>query len=390
MQVFNSMKNVFKILKLKAPQSLHIFIILLILVLVISGKYLFTKFTHGNTPKVQAEISAILATSKISEQSKLYRQLIGKVGPAEAQEDLYRSGLPFNGQTHLLNHIVGDFLYEKYGTAGLPQCKDYFLSSCYHGFVLHVIGDKGMTGVAETFNECYKLGYKVYVQCAHAIGHGFLANAGYKNLTVALKTCDEAGKTMPYFPVYNCHDGVFMENIWAVHDGKPSLERWVNEKDWLYPCNSKKIDEKYIRACWSNQPSLIYKFSGGDLKKIGDVCLNLKNEEYQEICFDGLARQINPLTTKGKLGAQDLCGMMPGIRWIDHCLVVNATSSFSMGDRMLPYEICGNIREEDKDFCYGKLFGTMKYYTKDKNEFKSLCREVEDKDWRKKCEVIYK
>src|SRR3989344_4473672 len=146
---------------------------------------------------LNSEIVSIKTVRNIDEQVKLYTKLIERVGPEQAQEDLLRSGLPFDGQTHLLNHTVGDYLYLKCGVAGLSQCKVLFLSSCYHGFILHAIADGGMNKVAEVFASCYKEGSTVYIQCTHAIGHGFLANAGYKNLTQALKICDEAISTIP-------------------------------------------------------------------------------------------------------------------------------------------------------------------------------------------------
>ncbi len=351
------------------------------------GGFIFSQFSKERIKVVPGEILAIKATSNLDEQIKLYKALIERVGPAEAQDDLYKSGLPFTGQTHLLNHIVGDYLYEKYGPVGLVQCKEYFLSSCYHGFILHVIGDGGMAKVEDTFNECYKFGSAVYTQCAHAIGHGFLANIGYENLPLALSTCDEAAEKIKNFPVYNCHDGVFMENIWAVHDGAPSPARWVNEKDLLYPCNSKRIEEKYINACWSNQPSLIYQLTKGDLKKVASICFNIENSQYQQTCFNGLARKIHPLARGSVVDTQALCGFMPTTRWSDFCIATNAVSSFSVGDRVVSFEICANIREEGKKDCYNRLMGIMNVYIKDKKEFKSLCSKIKDKTWRKACEI---
>ena len=263
-----------------------------------------------------AEIKGIKTTKNLTEQVKLYKKLIEREGPAKAQEDLYKSGLPFDGETHLLNHTVGDYLYEKYGPAGLSQCKEYFLASCYHGFILHAIASGGMPEVAKTFTYCQAGGLTVLVQCAHAIGHGFLANFGYQNLIKALKTCDEAGGTIPGFIAYNCHDGVFMENVWGVHDGEPSPDRWVNPKDIFYPCNDKRIDDKYVLACWSNQPSLVYQFFKGNVKKVADdLCNKVEDPKYQQMCFDGLARQINPIVAGDSNKTLQMCGLMPDTKW---------------------------------------------------------------------------
>ena len=344
-----------------------------------------TRFQRDNS--VNIEITEIKATQNLDEQVKLYTKLIERVGPEQAQIGLLESGLPFTGQTHLLNHTVGDYLYQKYGPAGLLQCQDYFLSSCYHGFILHAIADGGMQKVAEAFGYCRKEAPAVFSQCAHAIGHGFLANAGYKNLIQALQTCDQAVNTMSEFPAFNCYDGVFMENIWAVHDGKPSPDRWVKTNDTQYPCNDKRIDDKYILACWSNQPSLAYQFFQGDIKKVASsVCAKVKKLEYQQMCFDGLARQIHPLTQGQSSKTLELCSLMPSQQWNNFCVSVNAGASYAVGDRDAPFQICANISPEGKNECYGRIFSYMKAYQKGAEDIKSLCAKVSELDWRKKCE----
>ena len=334
---------------------------------------------------INSEIAGIKATQNQDEQVKLYTKLIERVGPEQAQVDLLNSGLPFDGQTHLLNHTVGDYLYLKYGSAGLTQCRDYFLSSCYHGFILHAIADGGMPKVAEAFGFCYKKSPTVFSQCAHAIGHGFLANAGYKNLVQALKTCDEAVSTIPNFPAFNCYDGVFMENIWAVHDGEPSPDRWIKERDFNYPCNDKRINDKYLHGCWSNQPSLVFQFSNGDVKKVADVCSKIENSGFQETCFNGLARQIHPLTKGSAAKTLELCSLMPSLEWNNYCISINAQSSYSVGDRNTPFEICANINSGGKQDCYNRLFSTMKTYAKPEEDIKKLCSEITETEWRKKC-----
>ncbi len=333
-----------------------------------------------------AEIAGIKATQNLNEQVKLYKKLIARVGPDQAQEALFKSGLPFTGQTHLLNHTIGDYLYEKFGAAGLLQCKDYFLSSCYHGFILNAIADGGIPKVAEAFDYCRREGPAVFSQCAHAIGHGFLANVGYKNLIQALQTCDQAANTMPEFPAFNCYDGVFMENIWAVHNGQPSPDRWVKPSDVQYPCDDKRIDEKYILACWSNQPSLAFQFFQGDIKKAATVCAKVKKPEFQQMCFDGLSRQIHPIT-EGRVGKTlELCALMPNSQWVNYCVATNAAASYAVGDHNVPFAICAQAPESGKQDCYGRVFGSMGAYKKPNEDLKSLCSKVSETDWRRKCE----
>lgn len=331
------------------------------------------------------EIAQIKATANLEQQARLYRQLIERVGPAQAQEDLFRSGLRFSGQTHLLNHTIGDYLYEKYGPAGLVLCKDYFLSSCYHGFVLHAIGQGGMTEVGKTLEKCRENGPTTLMQCTHAVGHGYLANFGYKNLLTALETCDKTAEIVSDFKVFNCYDGVFMENIWGVHDGSPSSDRWVHDDDPVYPCNDPRIDEKYLMGCWSNQPALAYQLFRGDISKVPAICKQIKNQAHQQMCYDGLARQIHPIMGKSITETLELCGLMPEDKWVDFCIVTNAASSFAVGDRDLPFELCANTRERNRSDCFVRLFNTMGMYVKDRQEFRVLCLKISDYQWRNEC-----
>jgi len=379
--------------KIKTSQKFRILVLgsLLVLLFLFLKLGIFSKVSElqkdSSSPVV--EITEIKATRNLQEQIRLYKSLIERVGPEEAQIELFKSGLPFTGETHLLNHVVGDYLYEKYGPAGLLRCKDYFLSSCYHGFILHAIAEGGMPQVVETFKSCLKEGPTVSSQCAHAIGHGFLANLGYKNLIKALETCDEAVATMSEFPTFNCYDGVFMENIWAVHEGEPSPDRWVKPDDFLYPCNDARIAEKYILACWSNQPSLVYQLLQGDIKKVGEVCEKVANEEYQQMCFDGLARQIHPLTEGQSFKTLSLCNLMPSSKWVNFCIVANAGASYSVGDRDVPYEICDQINNLGKSDCYNRIFSMMQSYKKPGEDFKKLCTKISDPNWRKECQKVF-
>ncbi|QQG39625.1 MAG: hypothetical protein HYS81_04605 [Candidatus Aenigmatarchaeota archaeon] len=331
-----------------------------------------------NTP----EIDRIKSMTNLEEQGKIYLQLIERVGPVEAQEQLFHSGLPFTGQTHLLNHVVGEYLYEKHGAQGLVYCKEYFLASCYHGFVIDAIGFKGIDGMDEIMAECNKYGLSVSAQCSHAMGHGFLAWNGYANIPDALKMCNEMTSRVEGFPSFNCRDGVFMENIWGIHAGAPSDERWVKEGDNFYPCDDPRLSYADLDGCWANQPSLIYQSNGGDIAAVGQECLKVENPAYQKICFNALARQIHPLTKGDPAAAFSMCGLLPS-EWTDHCLSTIATSDFSVGGRAMSFDICSNVK--DKPQCYTGLFGAMSVYARTPQEYESFCAYVTEDSWKQAC-----
>lgn len=366
--------------------TIVIFILVVATIFLTLGSFLYKPQAPKQnvlSSKTYPEIEPIKNAKSLDEKVKLYKTLIEKAGPVEAQEQLQHSGLPFDGETHLLNHTVGDYLYDKYKTAGLSFCKDYFLSSCYHGFVIRAIGDGGIELLKEVIKSCKEKGEHVIIQCAHAIGHGFLAFDGYKYLIRALGDCDLLSQKSRDFPTFNCYDGVFMENVFAVHDdGKPSPDRWLNKDDPIYPCDEPKIPNQYIKACWSNQPSWMYQLFGGDLHKVAQNCLNVEDPQYQTTCFDGLARQIHPLTSGSVDETFRMCSLMPE-GWVDPCIVSISKAFFSVGDRKAPFEICSRIHS--KSLCYQELITIISVYIKDKWERNKVCDQFINKAWVSDC-----
>lgn len=340
---------------------------------------------NQTSSEVSQEIHNIKALKNVGERSKELLKLIDRVGPIEAQEKMLNSGMPFDGETHLLIHTIGDYIYDYYGIDGLPYCRDYFLSACYHGFIINTLGDHGESGVVEAIEKCNEEGRPVATQCAHATGHGFVAWHDY-DLIKALKMCDEVGNKITNFGYFNCYDGVFMENMWGVHDGVPSEKRWVNPDDIYYPCNDRRIPEKYLGGCWANQASLIYQYSKGNFRKTAIACDAVGNLEYRNTCYNNLARQIHPLTNGNSKKVLELCANATGEERINECILVNMGSSWSVGDRNGPYEICEIVSEPLKSKCLDRLIGLVSYhYALDQKNLEFYCDKITRETDRQRC-----
>jgi hypothetical protein len=340
------------------------------------GLALLGIFFLASRPPARSEIEEIRAASTTAAKSAVLTRLLDRVGAEEAQEDLYRAGFPFTGETHLLVHTIGNWVYEKYGPAGLSYCKDYFLSACYHAFILNDLADHGLDGMTEVMEKCREAGPGVLPQCAHGAGHGFVAWHDY-DLLKALAMCDELGTKSANFPYYNCYDGVFMENFWGVHSGSPSPKRWVKDDDIYYPCTDPRIAAKYLAACWGNQATSIYQHFKGDLRKTAEACDAVPNEQYKNSCYDNFARQINPIT-KGDVGRVfSLCGFATGAARQDECALSNMTAFWSVGDRETPFGVCAAIPARAKEGCYRRLASLIGYYYGAKPaEAKAYCAKI--------------
>lgn len=334
---------------------------------------------------VAPEIEKIKSLTNTEAQAAELKKLLERVGPEETQEQMFRSGLPFTGQTHLLIHVIGDYVYEKLGLDGLSSCKDYFLSACYHGFIINTLGDSGLPGMVEVMENCDKAPPGVASQCAHGAGHGFVAWHDY-DLLKGLEMCDELGSKTSNFAYFNCYDGVFMENVWGVHGGKPSEKRWVKPDDINYPCNDPRIPEKYLTGCWANQATLIYQYYKGDLKKTAQACEAVFKEEYRSSCYNNLYRQIHPLTEGSKDKVLALCQNSVGKERQGECVLTNMSAYWGVGDRKVPYEICEIVPEPLKSNCFERLTGMVGFYYKNSPKDKSFyCSKISSTIFKNKC-----
>ena len=339
----------------------------------------------GGSP--QPEISALLSATDPGEQQKLIKALVSRIGPESAQDELVRSGLPFTGESHLVIHTVGALLYERLGTQGITHCRPYFLGACYHGFLIEAVSEHGPDVIPAIWFHCQEGGPATMNQCAHAAGHGLLAWSK-RSIKAVLSTCDSISAHMDHFTPFNCYDGVFMENIWGLHHEHMGqhLEAAMNLDD---TCDDRSFEQRYVPACWGNQVSVLYKKFKGDLSKISRECESLPNDANKDACFNGLARQINPLTRGSADEAFRLCAEASSGQRYDNCLITNSEAAFSVGDEAkMPFEICSRIEEGFRAICYQRLSSLIAVYTgKNTERAERLCAIITEPRYRDSCRM---
>lgn len=305
------------------------------------------------------------------------RKLVERVDVEQALEILEHSPLPHTGEGHLAVHQIGFYAYQKYGTEAILKCKDYFLYACYHGAIIEAASDQGFDAIKAMTDRCKSSPVR-HFQCAHAAGHAILAIWDYPNLPDALKTCDDIYENDKEFPnaQTSCHNGVFMENLFGVHDwgtGKETAREWLSD-DPYFPCNY--FGEKYQRGCWLNQAARIYQMNNGDIQKTAQVCQKIGNPQFVEWCMDNLARQIHPLTNGDIVKVFSLCPLV-GDAWREHCVAVNAGAFYSVGGRSEAIAICQRVLPQTKPQCYNLVLGQILSDPIDTNQKANLCQQLE-------------
>ncbi|WP_156824752.1 hypothetical protein [Methylocystis rosea] len=337
-------------------------------------------------------------------QQALIQKLVLRLGPETAQDEIYRSGLPFTGETHLVIHTVGSLIYEKFGSNGVSRCRPHFLGACYHGFLIAAVAEHGPKSISDAWQQCREGGPEVTRQCAHGAGHGLLIWNNY-SIPEALQACDSMAGISD-FASFNCYDGVFMENVWGAHGhdhghlaartADIQTNRRSNHlvshsladaKDLDYPCNDNRIKMKYLPACWGNQVSILYEAFHGDLAKIAQKCFSLPEVANKEFCLNGLARQIQPLTGGSADEAFRLCAMASTGQWKQDCLIINAEAAFALGDRSnAPFQICRRLEGATRDACYQKLSSLITLYANgDLSRIERICADIAERNYLDSC-----
>ncbi len=214
----------------------------------------------------------------------------------------------------------------------------------------------------------------IFGQCVHGLGHGLLPYTGYKNVLEALTLCDEVGQDIKQFNFYLCHNGVFMENIWGVHEGKPSPDRWVKKDDIHYPCNDPRIEDKYLGACWYNQHTIMESYYNGDTAKVGNECYQLTDARFQKECFEGMFN-VMQASARGNVDQQFAsCKKIPE-EWFARCLTTQIIVELSHGGSDSSFEICSRIDEANKFICYDTLTDVMIFYLP-ADQHSGLCKRI--------------
>lgn len=288
-------------------------------------------------------VAAINVRGSFTEHANAYRALLETIGP-DAQ-DILLANLPATPRTHMINHESGYFLYRTYNDAGLRLCKNYFNGGCYHGFVEEALVERGIGAIDDVVNACK--GDRTLAQareCTHGAGHAILIAEGYEHLDKAAKRCRQL------FPesdvaIEDCNDGVFMENNFGGFSIPPE-NRWFKEYDPLYPCNDPRIETDAIakRACLFLQMQSTlqvakYPTLHGDISTVVQFCTEQSSALEQDMCFLGLARQIQARHVEDVSAIATSCALFPAER-SPQCMAHAAESAYAFGSPTTSIALC--------------------------------------------------
>lgn len=342
-----------------------------------------------NPASEQAAANALALISRgatAAEKNSALTELIGLVGPLEAQRRLADLKLPFSIDTHALTHAIGHALYMASGPQSISQCEDFLYFGCYHGAVHSALLDRGADETETLLRECDALGPNIAARCRHGLGHVLLIKADY-DLPAALGACDFFHGE-PVRNLQSCASGVFMENGTGLTEHAAAGKRWIRLNDPSFPCSDPRIPEIYGTDCWRMQWSVMSAVFKNDIKQIAEGCMSAPTDAAKNACFDYVVGWVMyPEAGDDVDRIFSLCERFSPPGWYEPCLGYAAGQVFEANDHSyIPFEICAQTTGNAKERCYGALSGTIKkVYTVGSMPRAEACNRIEDAPWVREC-----
>jgi hypothetical protein len=336
--------------------------------------------------------AALTSNVPITDMIARYSHLLDQVGAEKAQEALM-AAVPEGGvKVHLINHQSGKFLYRTKGPAGIAGCKPYIVGSCYHGFMIAMTADRGLSIIPELVATCKKhLEHQNTRDCAHGVGHTLLIDAGYDNLSKALASCrtyfhDDAAD------LGFCYTGVFMQNSFGTTSEAGQSGHLFERNDPMYPCNTPEVarDRLAHRRCWIIQSLTllsreVYPRIGGDIKKAGAYCESLTDTQDRTICFRSIGAQIEVRSNDDLPTMRARC-MLLGHGQEKQCVWYGAVYAYQYGNNLIPQEACGSEHDQgDRATCYQKIYKAITLRYSGLSERVTACNDATTAAYRTAC-----
>lgn len=263
-------------------------------------------------------VRAIASRGALSEYQMMkaqWRDRFQRLPTEEAYAEFLRAGDKLSYyDAHLLAHVAGEVLYERFGVAGMRFCTVDFAFGCYHGFSGAAFLHDGLSITQGLRDACPQSSKESFLGCMHGLGHGLLAHLGVSSLVAALDACAPLQKDEP---IGGCLGGIFMEyNYHTVlsldgYDLRPYDEAHAYE-----PC-AHEIPDAYKPACYYELPSwwrAAFEEEGrspdAQFKAIAKLCDAIEDRAMRSVCFNGTGNVIGPHSAYGVKTMRAWCSLM--------------------------------------------------------------------------------
>lgn len=228
-------------------------------------------------------------------------------GPRDAYEEFQRSYLAYPPEKiHLLAHLFGEVLYDKFGFSGIKYCDVSFQAGCYHGIFNRALVKYGEAVVNDFAAICEEQEFKS--SCYHGVGHAILDFLGPEKLSQALLECQNLGWDGEFS---GCGGGVLMEYFFPSGDSVSLRARdFEAEKPYL-PCPDLPLE--FQDACHFLLVEYWNFVFGYDYRKTQDLCLDITGKKFRETCLFSLGATVVLENDLSLARVEEICRMMPDL-----------------------------------------------------------------------------
>ena len=211
---------------------------------------------------------------------------------------------------HRIGHYIGRASYERSSKDFWKVLNTINTNLCsmgmLHGFLEAYITDHPETEMDKNFIEyiCKETQSNMTCPYLHLLGHMILV-FNYGDFSTSMSICSELQETW----LYNCYDGVFMEDFHKTTLSEHGLVSSLNINN-EYALKLEKTCLSYTgtaeKACWRNMASIYYTVHGYNPDMILQKCSQSKNQEANTMCYQSAAAILSlALDTNNNLYAPE-------------------------------------------------------------------------------------
>jgi hypothetical protein len=219
----------------------------------------------------------------------------------------------------------------------------------------------------------------VRIQCVHGVGHG-LAHAGDR-VADALASCDGFGTVQDREA---CYIGVFGQVIEHTEE-RPDSDPFALDPTLQTPfATCIAVAERYRRACYTQQPTVILAANGEDVPAAFITC-DQAPVAYIVTCYQGVGAWISIFTHWDPDQTSSLCqrAALPFRPWCLDGAVAGMASGHATADR--PMALCRSTPPDLRTFCLEALGERIPLLYADRPAQERACAMAQDPAWIQVC-----
>ncbi len=313
----------------------------------------------------------------------------------------YAKDFDFAKNCHDFMHSVGKTAYDLFSggkSFTVGEKTRYCAYGFYHGFMESLVSRSGDISMARSF--CAKVDKELAnsapgakLACYHGIGHGWTnvhdpQMVGNERAMVApaLGLCEKITQDSEELKI--CATGVFDSISIGYYNEEGGLKIKKEDPYWL----CKEQNDKYKTPCYMDLTPAIVWLGDYKLDKSLQYIQHVE-PKYRDLVVETIAEDVVRFIIRENLNVGDQVGVCRslGLKQNLICIGGIAKGYLQFGapgreeEAGLNFCETGGLNEQEKDYCYSKLIGIIKFSVP-KDRYEKVCSSI-TQIYKKYCEI---